>query len=247
MRPIDLPTQQTLKFVLEHAPVSNVTVLEVGCGHGELAFQLKSLGYQITAVDSSAEAVEQARRLGVDAKVAQWPRFEGEPFDLILFTRSLHHIHPLDEAVARAHRLLKPSGLVIVEDFAYEEVLPATVQWFYGVLTLLETCGKLHLESDSFAKTLLNGQGRFEIWRDRHRGDVSLASSIAVVLKNWFEPLDECSAPYLYRYLCAALEDGDEGYAIALRVFEMEESLANAGAVNLIGRRFVGRRSMEEK
>lgn len=242
MRPTDLPTRETLKFVIEHVPSSNATMLEVGCGDGELAFQLKSLGYRIIAVDSSAEAIEHARQLGVDARIARWPQFEGEPFDLILFTRSLHHIHPLEEAVERAHRLLKPPGLVIVEDFAYEEALPATVEWFYGVLTLLEACKKLSLESDSFAKTLLTGKGRFEVWRDRHREDVNHASSMALVLKDWFEPLVEAAVPYLYRYLCPALENGDDGYTIARRVFETEQRLANTGTVNLIGRRFVGRR-----
>ena len=242
MRPLELPTQETLSFTLRHLPSAPARILEVGCGAGELALQLKRLGHQIVPIDSSVEAAEQAKELGVEVTIARWPQFEDRPFDAVLFTRSLHHIHPLREAVEQAHRLLKPSGLVVVEDFAYEEAVLSTIEWFYGVLSLLETCGKLSLENDSFAKTLLTSKGSFEVWRNRHDEDVNLASSMAIVLKEWFEPLAEASATYLYRYLCPLLEDGDDGYVIVRRVLEMEERLASTGAVNLIGRRFVGRR-----
>jgi len=47
MRPLDIPTNQTLEFVQAHLPASPARVLEIGCGNGELAHRLQVLGHQI--------------------------------------------------------------------------------------------------------------------------------------------------------------------------------------------------------
>lgn len=242
MRPIDLPTRETLRFVSSQISVAGARVLEVGCGAGELALQLQNLGHRVVALDSSPEAIDLAKELGVDARVARWPEFDEEPFDVVVFTRSLHHIHPLTEAVAQAHKLLNPAGLVVVEDFAYEEVRRSTVDWSYGVLSLLESCGKLSLEDDSLSRALLASEGNLETWRDYHDPNLNTASSVLLALKHCFEPLVESSAPYVYRYICAVLKPGDDSDAVASRVLEMERRLGTNGAIDLIGRRFVGRR-----
>jgi SAM-dependent methyltransferase len=242
MQPASLPTTETLRFVLEHIPSTPARVLEVGCGDGELALRLQSLGHQVIALDSSTEAVHQAKQVGVDARVAQWPQFEEEPFNAILFTRSLHHIHPLSKAVEQANALLKQSGLVLVEDFAYDEAAPFIVEWFYGILALLDACNKLSLKDESLCKELLLGGGDIEIWHRNHDHDLSSGSVMLAALRGAFEPVVETSAPYLYRYLCPLLEDDDDGYAIASRVLEMEKRLASIGGLNLVGRRFVGRK-----
>jgi len=243
MRSLDIPTNQTLEFVQAHLPSAPARLLEIGCGNGELARRLQVLGHQIIGIDSSPEAVREARQLGVDVRIAQWPEFDAKPFDAILFTRSLHHIHHLDEAIVKAASLLKPSGRIIVEDFAFDEIDRATVEWFYGILALLNNCGKLILnDKDSFGKALLRGNGDFEIWHRDHDHDLHSAVKMFSALKNNFNPLAETSAPYVYRYLHLLLEDDETGYAIASQVFDLEKRLAQTGAIKLIGRRFVGRK-----
>ena len=242
MRPIDLPTTETLEFILAHTPAPHARILEVGCGTGELALRLQSLGHDIIAIDASAEAVQAARQLGVDARVAEWPHFAESPFDLVLFTRSLHHMHALAQAVEQAAHILKPSGLVIVEDFAFDEAAPSTVAWFYGILSLLNSCRQLQLTKDSFGKTMLLGGGAIELWHQHHAHDLNSAAMMASTLKEQFTPVSETAAPYVYRYLCPLLADNDDGYAITAQVLDMEKSLAKVGAINLIGRRFVGRK-----
>jgi SAM-dependent methyltransferase len=128
MRTSDLPTAQTLAFVRAHAPPPPARVREVGCGDGALASRLQGVGYRVVAVDSSEAAVAAAVRRGLDARAARWPDFEESSFDLVLFTRSLHHIHPLDGAVARARHLLARAGRVLVEDFAFNEVAPLAAE-----------------------------------------------------------------------------------------------------------------------
>lgn len=241
MRPLDIATNETLKFMQAHLSTTPARILEVGCGNGELAQRLQGLGQQIIGIDSSPEAVHEARRLGVDARVAHWPEFDDQSFDAILFTRSLHHIHHLDEAIEKAAAVLKPTGVVMVEDFAFDEIDWATVEWFYSILALLNTCGRLIFDDeDSFGKALWRGNGDFEIWHREHDHDLHPAVKMFSVLKNELTPLMEASAPYLYRYLCPLLEGNEAGYGIVSQVFENEKRLAQTGAIKLIGRRFVG-------
>ncbi len=139
--------------------------------------------------------------------------------------------------------MLKSSGRIIVEDFAFDEIDRATVEWFYGVLALLNTCGRLNLDDeDSFGKALLRGNGDFEIWHRDHDHDLHPAVKMFSVLKNYFNLLAETSTPYVYRYLHPLLEDDETGYAMASQVFDLEKRLAQTGAIKLIGRRFVGRK-----
>ena len=109
-QPSDVPTRETLKFFESHIPVG-ATILEVGCGEGQVACELLKRGYRVTGLDSDPEVIARAQRRGVRAVVASWPQFGGSAsFDVIAFTRSLHHINPLREAIGRARELLNPRG-----------------------------------------------------------------------------------------------------------------------------------------
>src|SRR2546421_485475 len=122
MHPNLVALHGTLDFVQQHLPQAPGRLLEVGCGSGELSALLQKAGHHVIALDSDAAMIEQARQLGIDARVAVWPDFEEARFDAILFTRSLHHITDLPGAVSQAHRLLAPGGTLLVEDFAYETI-----------------------------------------------------------------------------------------------------------------------------
>src|SRR5262245_26885410 len=154
MRPIDLATDETVAFVLVHIAQPPLRILDVGCGTGLVAHRLQARGYDVVAIDESAELVQQTRALGVDAQLAAWPSFVDTPFDVVLFARSLHHIQPLAAAVEHAHHLLVPSGLILVDDFAWAEIDPITAEWFYSVVRLLTTCQVLVEQGDSFATEL---------------------------------------------------------------------------------------------
>lgn len=108
-----LGVAETLKFVRRFVP-RGARILEIGCGDGELAAALGAV-----AIDSSPDAVAVARSRGVDARLATWPCSIDGTFDAVLFTRSLHHISPLDEAIARI-----PAPLVLIEDFSFADASP---------------------------------------------------------------------------------------------------------------------------
>src|SRR5258706_8911040 len=137
--PVDVATRHTADFLEQHVE-SGATLLEVGCGDGHVAAKLIRRGIAVTGIDADPESVAHARSLGVPAIRAEWPAYpadslhEDGPFAAVAFTRSLHHIFPLTDAVTCAERLLRPGGTLLLEDFAYDEVEPAALEWFAGVL-----------------------------------------------------------------------------------------------------------------
>jgi SAM-dependent methyltransferase len=140
---MEFETRYTYDFIKRFLPPDCRRILEVGCGTGGLAAHLAQDGCAVIAIDSDRDSVAAARRLGVDARVATWPDFDEGHFDAVLFTRSLHHIHPLDESVRHAAASLVEGGLIIVEDFAYESTDEKTLHWFSSAIRLLEATGLL--------------------------------------------------------------------------------------------------------
>jgi SAM-dependent methyltransferase len=240
MRPVDLAAEQTVNFVLAHLPSRPVRILDVGCGWGLVARRLQDRGHELVAIDEEAEIVAGARALGHDSRMATWPAFDDAPFDVVLFGRSLHHIQPLGAAIEQAHRLLRPTGLVLVDEFAWAEIDPATAEWFYSTTRQLDACRMLISDDDSFAADLLRRGGEFRFWQDEHDRDLHPVTEMWSALRSHFLSLSETSAPYLDRYLCQVLPENQAGCAIAARILAVEERLAQLGAIVLIGRRFVG-------
>lgn len=241
MQPSHVPTAEIVAFIQPYLPAIPARLLEVGCGEGHLAWQLDQLGYTVIAVDSSAQAVHQVEQLGLAAHLAQWPNFDTAPVDAVLFTRSLHHIHPLAEAVQRAAQLLKPAGLIVVDEFAFYEATPATVEWLYGLICTLESGHQLYFREEGLIKKLLNGGGDYSLWQRDHGHDLHSVVAMWAELNRYFEPIADTRTAYLYRYLCPLLAQDERGYALAARIFELENRAAQRGMITLIGRRFVGK------
>lgn len=97
------------------------TVLEVGCGPGELSERIgRELGASIVALDISPRMVELARGSGVDARLgdAQALPFAAEIFDLAVAAWMLYHVPDVDKALGELARVLRPGGhLVAVTNY----------------------------------------------------------------------------------------------------------------------------------
>jgi SAM-dependent methyltransferase len=214
--------------------------LEVGCGTGELAARLLKDGYSIVAIDSDQDSVAAARRLGVDARVATWPDFDEGHFDAVLFTRSLHHIHPLDKSIRHAADSLVERGLIIVEDFAYESTDEKTLHWFSSVIRLLEATELL--VSDEFLDKVLLSTDALNAWRENHEGELHTADEIDAQLEELLGHVTTESAAYYFRYIANAITATEKRDAILQAFVEQEETLAAESSIVALGRRFVAMR-----
>jgi SAM-dependent methyltransferase len=233
-------TRYTYDFVKRFLPAVGRRILEVGCGDGELAACLSNDGYAVWAIDSDRDSIAAARRLGVDARVATWPHFNGGHFDAVLFTRSLHHIHPLDESIGRAAESLTEGGCVIVEDFAYDSVDDKTLRWFRSAIRLLEATGLLVPEArDEFLEKILSKTETLNAWQQNHEHELHTAAEIGTQLEKIFTRVIEENAAYYFRYIAGATAPSEKRDAILQALADQEETLAADGRIVPLGRRFV--------
>ncbi|HJS49815.1 MAG TPA: class I SAM-dependent methyltransferase [Gaiellaceae bacterium] len=98
------------------AEVRPQSVLEVGCGEGELAERMTAeLAAEVIAIDQSERMVEIARARGVDARIGdvQELHFADVAFDVVVAAWMLYHVPDLDRAVAELARVLRPAGRLV--------------------------------------------------------------------------------------------------------------------------------------
>ena len=237
--PIDVPTRATVAFIASHLP-SGAALLEVGCGDGRVASELLNSGYQVIGVDSDQEVVARARERGVPAVQASWPEFESSPLDGVAFTRSLHHISPLRSAIRKAREVLRPRGMLLVEDFAFNETDKATITWFLEVLgsrTAKELIAPVPAE---FVTDLLGSKDPFAVWHQSHDHDLHTMTAMTQAIGEYFIIRATHQVPYLYRYLVPVLPESPKAAAFVEEVVREEARLGECRAIVLVGRRIVG-------
>ena len=234
-------TRYTYDFIRRFLSSECRRILEVGCGAGELAAHLSKDGFTVVAIDSDPDSIAAARKLGVDARAATWPDFADGPFDAVLFTRSLHHIHPLDRSVRHAADSLTDSGRVIVEDFAYDSADEKTLRWFTSAIGVIRAAGLFVEGDESVSKTLSKAQ-TLEAWQQNHDHDLHTGAEIETELEKPFGRIISEKAAYYFRYIANAIIATDRRNAIVQAIAEQEETLAADGSIVALGRRFVAKR-----
>ena len=239
-KPIDVATDATVSFIAEYAD-SPATILEVGCGEGDVALELMDRGYEITGLDGDEDTVFEARKRGAPAVLAEWPDYNCDAVDAIVFTRSLHHIHHLDAAIVKAKELLKPDGTLLVEDFAFDETDTKTIDWFLTVINTPEACDSITATPDEFITNLLAADEPEAAWQQDHDHELHTIGVMKDAIAKQFTIDSYTSVPYLYRYLIPVLPETPQAASFVQRVFQEEAKQGAAGSITLIGRRIVAK------
>ncbi|MBT9559880.1 MAG: class I SAM-dependent methyltransferase [Myxococcales bacterium] len=111
-----LERQRVRKVVSLLAATDQHTVLEVGCGAGNVLAQVRG---RRTGIDLSPFLLEKARsRLGADATIlemnAESLTFPDESFDRVYCSEVLEHVLDPGRVIAEIRRVLKPTGVAVV-------------------------------------------------------------------------------------------------------------------------------------
>ena len=233
MTALEFPADLTEEFIAAAQPGRPGRLLEIGCGDGRVDSRLAARGWKVLAIDTDAACVAETASRGVDARLATFPDFDdAEGFDLITFTRSLHHISEIDEACRRARELLRPGGRVVVEDWAWNRMDEATAAWAFGLMQSLAAGGLF--ETDEWDAD----EERVASWLEEHRhhglhDDAAMEAALAAQ----FELESVERVPYVYRYVARSMAEHEHGQGCAHRVFQMECDLIETGVIRPLGLR----------
>ena len=204
------------EFVLAELPAAPARVLEVGCGNGELARAVDAAGYEVLAIDPAAPEGEIFRRIKLEELE------ERERFDAVVAARSLHHIHDLDAGLDRIAAVLRPGGVLVVDDFGWDRLAGATAEWFHGQRRALAAAGR-HPAAPATVDECCRE------WEDEHAGFHGYGAMRAALDARFRERLFAWTT-LLHRYL-----DGVAAEAL-------EHTLIEADAIEAIAFRYVGER-----
>lgn len=200
-------SDDVLRFVLGELPAAPVRVLEVGAGEGELAAALGGAGYEVVAIDPAGKPpVLPVALMELD-----------EPdggFDAAVAVVSLHHVEPLEESMAKLARLVRPGGVLVVDELDVNQLDERATGWW------IERRRELGLEAPEEPRALV----------DEMRRHIHPVDRIYELLNGPFELGTLVRGSYLYRW---HLEHGPRA---------AEEALIASGELPATGVRFSGRR-----
>lgn len=98
------------------APKANETILDLGCGTGELAEQIMQAGTNVYGVDASPSMIDAIKARGLKAEVMSGDAltFDAE-FDAVFSNAALHWITDYHHVLQGVNRALKPNGRFVGE------------------------------------------------------------------------------------------------------------------------------------
>lgn len=113
------------QFVMSHIPDGVKTILDVGCGTGQIAKMLIDSGYLVDCVSPSDYMNRHIRELlGNKSHIFKCPFEEIETtnrYDMVWFCESFQYID-LEKALSNTNRLLNPGGFLLICDIFRRDI-----------------------------------------------------------------------------------------------------------------------------
>lgn len=93
------------------------SILDLGCGDGQLTQRIAATGARVVGVDASEEMVASVRARGIaaDHANAETLPYPDASFDAVFSNAALHWVRDQDAMMAQVRRVLKPGGRFVAE------------------------------------------------------------------------------------------------------------------------------------
>jgi SAM-dependent methyltransferase len=197
-------------FVRANLPDPPARVLEVGAGDGRLGRALRTVGYDVVAIDPRSE-IDDVRAVALadlDESAAS--------FAAAVAIVSLHHVDPLDESCRKLGELVEPGGVLIVDEFDIGRFDLSAASWW------LDQCHAAGIPQSHTAEELVA----------EHRAHLHSLDRIVAALEPQFELGLPVRGAWLHRWKLGDSHSAVEEEAI------VRGDLPATGA-RLVGRRRV--------
>ncbi|MGW6527937.1 class I SAM-dependent methyltransferase [Streptomyces venezuelae] len=131
-------------------------VLDVGCGTGIVARQLRAAGCEVLGVEPDVRMADLARRFGTDVEAGTFEDWDpaARTFDAVVAGQAWHWVDPVAGA-AKAARVLRPGGL-LVAFWNVHEPPPAVADAFADALHRVAPDSPVDVRSKPSPKPLLD-------------------------------------------------------------------------------------------
>jgi 2-polyprenyl-3-methyl-5-hydroxy-6-metoxy-1,4-benzoquinol methylase len=133
------------RIIARLAPRPQATFLDAGCGDGIHSIRLARRGYSVVGVDFAGYVLDEARKRATKSGLDRRVRFEhgsllnlpfaDDSFEYVLCWGVLMHIPEVETAISELARVVKPNGIVIVNEnnmWSMESVLVRIARRFLG-------------------------------------------------------------------------------------------------------------------
>lgn len=99
------------------APQAAESILDMGCGDGQLTRRIAATGAKVRGIDASPEMVAAARSRGIEADEgrAESLPYAAKSFDAVFSNAALHWVREQDAMMTEVRRVLKPGGRFVAE------------------------------------------------------------------------------------------------------------------------------------
>jgi SAM-dependent methyltransferase len=253
---VELSYGRLWHLVAEVLPAAPARVLDVGCGTGALSLELARAGHDVTAIDPDPTAIELAERTVHECRpgrlayhpsdVASWAADEAS-FDLVVTTRTLHHVAEPAVALNRMRHWLRPGGRLVCVDFLHDRFDRRAALWLAQVRGLLEATGSYRPEDRLPADPDAAVDRTEWEWEQEHVIEQQLNGSQAIEepLRRLLQTERRSWHPYLYWDILVGLRASsvEAEQATASLVAAWERSLLTASELTSVLLRFVGNRN----
>jgi len=90
--------------------------LDIGCGTGHIVYTAKMCGWNARGIDLNKDAIEKARRKGLNTKCVNIDKFndKSKSYDIINMGDLIEHVRAPEKTIKKASDLLKTGGKLIV-------------------------------------------------------------------------------------------------------------------------------------
>jgi SAM-dependent methyltransferase len=162
-----------------------LSVLDVGCGHGQFLLQAIERGHEVTGIEPDADVAEAAgARTGATILAGFFPSVmeEDQAFDFVIFNDVLEHLPDPDGVLKAAGLHLRKGGLLVVNS-------PDSRGTFYRIAALFDALGI----RGPYLRMWQFGFPSPHLWyfKDSHIGRLGARHGFGVVRKHTLFPISK--------------------------------------------------------